>query len=179
MLGDHLILRELSTVVTLYLQRSLLQVILKAVQTYVTELRSGVPAQQGSSSSSAAAGAEPTAAAATAAQAGASNGTVSSSGSAAAAAAAKPSKSRCTVRMTEKFYARAQDIFECFVVQGRLQAFTRSPAVVEPQPGGSFSWFNGHVQVRAVGRVQGSQDGAGCVLLGVAAGALASQSVAS
>jgi activator of HSP90 ATPase len=158
-LGDHLILRELSTVVTFYLQRSLLQVILKAVQTYVTELRSGVPAQQGSSSSSAAAGAEPTAAAATAAQAGASNGTVSSSGSA-AAAAAKPSKSRCTVRMTEKFYARAQDIFECFVVQGRLQAFTRSPAVVEPQPGGTFSWFNGHVQVRAVGRVQAPWGGA-------------------
>lgn len=54
------------------------------------------------------------------------------------------------MKLTEKFHARALDIFECFTVQGRVQAFTRSPAVVEPQPGGSFSWFNGHVQVGLV-----------------------------
>jgi hypothetical protein len=46
-----------------------------------------------------------------------------------------------------------------YVVQGRLQAFTRSPAVVEPQPGSSFSWFNGHVQVRAVRRCRGHKMG--------------------
>jgi hypothetical protein len=30
-------------------------------------------------------------------------------------------------------------------LQGRIQAFTQSPAVVEPQPGGAFSWFNGNI----------------------------------
>lgn len=125
------------------------QAIYKAVQTCVSELRSGVPAQQ---SSSTAAAAEPATKAAAAAAPG-SNGV--SSGTSAPAATAKPaaakSKSRCTVKLTERFYARAEDIFECFVVQGRVQAFTRSPAVVDPQPGGSFSWFNGHVQVRCLG----------------------------
>jgi hypothetical protein len=29
--------------------------------------------------------------------------------------------------------------------QGRIQAFTQSPAVVEPQPGEAFSWFNGNI----------------------------------
>lgn len=50
------------------------------------------------------------------------------------------------MKLTERFYAKAIDIYECFVVQGRVCAFTRSPAVVEPQPGGCFSWFSGHVQ---------------------------------
>jgi activator of HSP90 ATPase len=127
-----------------------LQAILKAVQTYVSELRSGVPAQQSSTGAAAVADTAAAAPAAKSAAAAGSNGASSATGAAAAAAAApaaSKSKSRCTVKLTEKFYARALDIFECFTVQGRVQAFTRSPAVVEPQPGGSFSWFNGHVQV--------------------------------
>lgn len=123
------------------------QAILKAMQTYVSELRSGVPAQQSSTGAAAAATAAAEPAAKSAASAG-SNGV--SAASAASAPAAAKSKSRCTVKLTEKFYARSLDIFECFTVQGRVQAFTRSPAVVEPQPGGSFSWFNGHVQVGLV-----------------------------
>lgn len=82
---------------------------------------------------------------------GSSAGGTEAAAAAAAAKAAAASKSRCTVKLTERFYARAGDIYECFVVQGRLQAFTRSPAVVEPQPGGNFSWFNDHVTVSAGG----------------------------
>lgn len=29
--------------------------------------------------------------------------------------------------------------------QGRIQAFTQSAALVQPQPGGTFSWFNGNI----------------------------------
>jgi hypothetical protein len=123
-----------------------LQAILKAVQTYVTELRSGVPAQHSSSGTEPAA--EPGAQAGAAAAVAAATAPSSSGTSSKPAAPAAKSKSRCTVKLSEKFYARAGDIYECFVVQGRVAAFTRSPAVVEPQPGGSFSWFNGHVQVQ-------------------------------
>ena len=34
--------------------------------------------------------------------------------------------------MTERFYARRQDLWECFTNTQRLQAFTRGPAVVRP-----------------------------------------------
>jgi uncharacterized protein YndB with AHSA1/START domain len=128
------------------------QAICAAIKTYVSELAAGVPsqssssgggqAQEGSNSSDS----KPAGAAATAAVNG--SGQHAANGSSAAAGKAKAtasSKSRSTVKLTERFYARAQDIFECFVDQGRLQAFTRSPAVVEPQPGGAFRWFNGHV----------------------------------
>lgn len=30
-------------------------------------------------------------------------------------------------------------------MEGRIRAFTQSPATVEPRPGGSFSWFGGSV----------------------------------
>ena len=29
--------------------------------------------------------------------------------------------------------------------QGRIQAFTQSAALVQPQSGGAFSWFNGNI----------------------------------
>jgi hypothetical protein len=34
------------------------------------------------------------------------------------------------VQLTEKFYARPRDLFECFTHPGRVQAFTQSPAQV-------------------------------------------------
>lgn len=139
----------LSVCLPVLLQQS--QAILKAIHTYVAELRSGVPAQH-SGSSAANQASTPYPAASAAAAAASSNGVKSSSTPAAAtaapAAAKAASRSRHKVELTERFYAKAQDIYECFVVHGRVQAFTRSPAVVDPQPGGSFSWFNGHVQVR-------------------------------
>ncbi|CAL8468942.1 g8483 [Coccomyxa elongata] len=49
------------------------------------------------------------------------------------------------VEMTERFYARPRDLFECFTDPGRVQAFTQSPAQVEPMVGGKFSIFGGSV----------------------------------
>ncbi|GAX73098.1 hypothetical protein CEUSTIGMA_g551.t1 [Chlamydomonas eustigma] len=47
--------------------------------------------------------------------------------------------------LTEKYYARPSDIFECFVVEGKMRAYTQSNIKLDPRPGGQFSWFNGSV----------------------------------
>ncbi|EIE26952.1 hypothetical protein COCSUDRAFT_21985 [Coccomyxa subellipsoidea C-169] len=49
------------------------------------------------------------------------------------------------VELTEKFYARPRDLFECFTNPGRVQAFTQSAAQVEPRVGGKFCVFGGSV----------------------------------
>ncbi|KAL3150949.1 hypothetical protein ABBQ32_000695 [Trebouxia sp. C0010 RCD-2024] len=51
-----------------------------------------------------------------------------------------------TLDFQESFYARAQDIFECFTQAGKIQAYTQSPAQAQPEVGGSFSMFGGSVQ---------------------------------
>lgn len=51
-----------------------------------------------------------------------------------------------TIDIEETFYARAQDIYECFTQQGKIQAFTQSPAQAQPNVGGTFSMFGGSVQ---------------------------------
>uniref|UniRef100_A0A383VZK0 Activator of Hsp90 ATPase AHSA1-like N-terminal domain-containing protein n=1 Tax=Tetradesmus obliquus TaxID=3088 RepID=A0A383VZK0_TETOB len=118
-----------------------------AIRTYVQELRSGVPGKPGNSSSSAAAAAagSGSGAAAAAANGSAAAAAVPRPGSSGSGSAAAKKSSKRSVSMTEKFYARSQDIFECFTVQGRIQAFTQSAALVQPQPGGTFSWFNGNI----------------------------------
>lgn len=39
-----------------------------------------------------------------------------------------------TIRLTEEFYCRPDDIFDCFVDTARLQAVTQGPAEVVPRP---------------------------------------------
>lgn len=51
-----------------------------------------------------------------------------------------------TIDIEETFYARAQDIYECFTQSGKIQAFTQSPAEAQPNVGGRFSMFGGSVQ---------------------------------
>ena len=51
-----------------------------------------------------------------------------------------------TLDFQETFYARPQDIFECFTQAGKIQAFTQSPAQAQPEVGGGFSMFGGSVQ---------------------------------
>lgn len=51
-----------------------------------------------------------------------------------------------TLDFQETFYARPQDIYECFTQAGKIQAFTQSPAQAQPEVGGSFSMFGGSVQ---------------------------------
>lgn len=51
-----------------------------------------------------------------------------------------------SLNMTEKYYARPNDIFTCFVIEGKVKAFTQSNAVVEPRVGGRVQWFSGSVE---------------------------------
>lgn len=74
-------------------------------------------------------------------------------GGGAAAAAPKPKaelkdweRDRRTVELTERFYCRATDVFECLVDENRVRAFTMAPATSAPSPGGPFSWFGGSVE---------------------------------
>jgi activator of HSP90 ATPase len=50
-----------------------------------------------------------------------------------------------SLTLSEKYYARPSDIFECFVVEGKMRAYTQTNVKLDPHPGGSFSWFNGSV----------------------------------
>ncbi len=61
-------------------------------------------------------------------------------------AAAKSDSGTHTIDLQETFYARPQDIYECFTQAGKIQAFTQSPAQAQPNVGGSFSMFGGSVQ---------------------------------
>lgn len=60
--------------------------------------------------------------------------------------AAKSDSGTHTINLQETFYARPQDIYECFTQAGKIQAFTQSPAQAQPDVGGSFSMFGGSVQ---------------------------------
>ena len=46
----------------------------------------------------------------------------------AAARAAEDRAATGAVRLSERFYARPGDLFECLTSPGRVQAFTQSPA---------------------------------------------------
>jgi len=54
------------------------------------------------------------------------------------------------LRLEERYHANPQDIFDCFTIAGKLQAFTQSPAKVDASVGGEFSWFDGAVSGRFV-----------------------------
>lgn len=70
-----------------------------------------------------------------------------------AASASKPAskpetgekKGTRKLQMSEKFYAKPSDIYECFTVVGKIMAYTQSGATCDPKPGGTFSWFGGSV----------------------------------
>jgi len=129
------------------------KVVTATIAKFVAELRAG-----GGAGGAAAAGSAPAAAA------GAAKPKLSSAnpeevrstataaaGSSSGAAASKPAGAKAgkggkTLNMTENFYCRASDLFECFTVEGRVRAFTQSQASVEPKVGGRFTWFGGSVQ---------------------------------
>lgn len=50
-----------------------------------------------------------------------------------------------SLQLKEQYYARARDLYECFTDARRVQAFTQSPAKIEPRPGGHFEIFGGAV----------------------------------
>lgn len=51
----------------------------------------------------------------------------------------------CKTLPVTSYPTRPADLFECFTVEGRLRAFTQSPATADARPGGAFSWFGGGV----------------------------------
>ncbi|KAK9811156.1 hypothetical protein WJX73_007263 [Symbiochloris irregularis] len=121
------------------------EVILAAVRSYVQEVKAGGPLKQGSADSQAAPQQKPSATA-----------PKDPPKAAAAATAAQAQQPRPkqqpkakaglqTITLTERFYARPRDLYQCFTDVGRVQAFTQSPAKVEPRQGGAFEIFGGTV----------------------------------
>mmetsp|Transcript_39707 Transcript_39707/g.98261 ORF Transcript_39707/g.98261 Transcript_39707/m.98261 type:complete len:362 (-) Transcript_39707:259-1344(-) len=49
-----------------------------------------------------------------------------------------------TIKMTERFFCRPQDICDALLDGGRVQHFSRSPASVRPEPG-PFTMFDGNI----------------------------------
>lgn len=129
------------------------------IERFVSELRAGGPeaahGPQSGAPSSASPAPAPQAAAAAPASASSSSPAAAKGSSASAGKASKPSvpssgsDSKQTLQIVEKFYARAHDLFECFVVEGRVCAYTQSKATLEPRAGGKLAWFGGSVQVSA------------------------------
>ncbi|PNG99262.1 Activator heat shock protein ATPase 1, partial [Tetrabaena socialis] len=66
---------------------------------------------------------------------------------AAAAAKAKAASAGGTrsISIVAKYHCRPADIFECFTVEGRVSMFTQSRAIIQPVPGGTFSWYGGSI----------------------------------
>lgn len=120
--------------------------VVSKINEFVAELRAGGPVKPGSTEASQEAGS----AAGQGAGPGSSSAERPKLSSAAPEAvkpraAPKPSFGRTTLALKESYYARPSDIFECFVIEGKVKAFTQSAATVEARPGGCFSWFNGSV----------------------------------
>lgn len=123
--------------------------IFKAVAQFVKEIQAGGPVQKGVDTESQADNAPVKPAVKTAST---TNTTPSQTNGTAAAskpkskAAAKNGSSTHTIDFQETFYARPQDIYECFTQAGKIQAYTQSPAQAQPEVGGSFAMFGGNVQ---------------------------------
>jgi hypothetical protein len=136
-------------------------VIHDAVATFVAELRAGGPMRSGAAKPKAApAQSVDAAAAAAAAEAGVAApgaaaaaagqpqqqpaaGAAAEAGgkpAAAAATAAAPTSSGHSLALTEKFFAGAAELYECFTVPPRMMAYTQSPAEADPQPVSGWVW---------------------------------------
>eukprot|EP01026_Neomeris_dumetosa_P017748 TRINITY_DN1687_c0_g1_i3.p1 TRINITY_DN1687_c0_g1~~TRINITY_DN1687_c0_g1_i3.p1 ORF type:complete len:361 (+),score=57.82 TRINITY_DN1687_c0_g1_i3:70-1152(+) len=50
------------------------------------------------------------------------------------------------VQIKDRFYTSSRDLFDCFVNEGRVQAYTQSPAKIERKVGGSISMYGGSIQ---------------------------------
>ncbi|KIZ07471.1 Activator heat shock protein ATPase [Monoraphidium neglectum] len=123
----------------------------KLVDQFIAELKAGVPAKEKG-------GATPADGAADASSGGAqaANKTQAAAAKVAAPKAAaairgsnqggKVASSRARLELEKQFYCRPSDLYECFLVEGRVRAFTMSPATVDPRPGGAFTWFGGSVE---------------------------------
>jgi activator of HSP90 ATPase len=114
----------------------------EALRTFVKEFGAGGPAKdEVKGVVSAAASAKPAASGSDASVSGA-----SSSGGQKKAAEQKGSKAGTkTVKMTQKFYCKARDVYEALLDEKRVRAFTQSAASIAPEKGRAFSLFDGAV----------------------------------
>jgi activator of HSP90 ATPase len=62
-----------------------------------------------------------------------------------------------TIKMTEKFICRPEDVYEAYTTAQRIMAFTQSPATFEAGPNGKFSMFDGSVHGENVELVPGEK----------------------
>ena len=72
-------------------------------------------------------------------------GTVSTISTKAASAKKKDDGVRTSLRLEEKFYASARDIYECITDPRRIQAYTQSPAEISDS--NKLSMFGGSIQI--------------------------------
>ncbi|KAJ9533827.1 hypothetical protein QJQ45_026913 [Haematococcus lacustris] len=128
------------------------------IKQFVAELRAGGPAAPSSSASPAAPGAAAKPKLSSAdpeAVRGASGGSGARATSEAVASAEGKGKGKAgkgglrRLDLTEQFYCRAGDVYDCLTVEGRFKAFTQSAASIDPRPGGKLTWFGGAVQSQA------------------------------
>ncbi|KAL6761306.1 activator of Hsp90 ATPase [Haematococcus lacustris] len=125
------------------------------IKQFVAELRAGGPAAPSSSASPAAPGAAAKPKLSSAdpeAVRGGSGGSGGRATSEAVASAEGKGKGKAgkgglrRLDLTEQFYCRAGDVYDCLTVEGRFKAFTQSAASIDPRPGGKLTWFGGAVQ---------------------------------
>lgn len=66
------------------------------------------------------------------------------------------SKKAHTIKLTERFYCRPQDVLDCLTDPGRVRHFTQSVADVRPGPG-PFSMFDGNIHGETTEYVPGER----------------------
>lgn len=120
---------------------------------FIQELKAGAPlkekgaaaAENGQAAAAAGAGGGAADSSAAASSGVAASSKAAANGSSKSSGSSSKASSRTTLELQREFYCRPSDLIECFLVEGRVRAFTQSPATVDPRPGGSFSWFGGSV----------------------------------
>ncbi|RMZ55348.1 hypothetical protein APUTEX25_003486 [Auxenochlorella protothecoides] len=117
--------------------------IVKHGRPFVSELRAGGPVTKGGSEAASDNGA---ASAARGAAPAATSAAPAATDAPAASGSGRAPRDRRRIELTERFYASAQDIYECFTDARRVLAFTQSPAELDARVGGALSMFGGSVQ---------------------------------
>ncbi|KAL6779587.1 AHA1 [Auxenochlorella protothecoides x Auxenochlorella symbiontica] len=118
-------------------------VVYRAMSQFVSELRAGGPVTKGGSEAASDNGA---ASAARGAAPAATSAAPAATDAPAASGSGRAPRDRRRIKLTERFYASAQDIYECFTDARRVLAFTQSPAELDARVGGALSMFGGSVQ---------------------------------
>jgi activator of HSP90 ATPase len=55
-----------------------------------------------------------------------------------------------SIEIREEFYCRPSDLWDCYMDEGRVRAYTRSDVRIVPKEGEAFSLFNGGIQGKQI-----------------------------